>query len=209
MTSTSINTNTNTDTNILKDLIYIRKVEKNDQNEIERLYRKAFQYYQIHGIPEIAACTSWFIEDKLKEGNDMNQIYEYYINQQNIDSKRCFWVVIDNNNNQNKIIGCIGTISSTEHQLNNYIELVRMAIDPNYHRYGIGNMLLLTLIDWGKQHQCDHIELSTLNGMIPACKFYEKNGFQLYKQKEIFPEEMFHRKFEGNQVFVNYYEKEI
>eukprot|EP00981_Chlorochromonas_danica_P002863 scaffold564_cov172-Ochromonas_danica.AAC.8 len=200
-------------------VIIIRKFEESDQEEVAFLYRHAFQCYQ-GDIPEIAFCTNWFIEDKLKEGGDMASVYQSYIT--NSDPKKCFWVAVDvtqasSNDNDNTagkgvIVGCVGCLPSTEFDPTQYLELVRMTVHPQYQGYDIGKRLLAALFEWGKQWGFQFINLTTLDGMKPAVRFYQKNGFQLHHQEKLNLEEekLFQQKFEsGNQVHVVHFVKEI
>lgn len=217
------NNNTDDTTTTSTSMIIIRKFEESDQEEVASLYRHAFQCYQTEeiAIPEIAFCTNWFIEDKLKEDGDMATIYQSYIIHS--EPKKCFWVAVDmtpacNDNTgpgvdkKGRIVGCVGCLPSTEFDPSQYLELVRMTVHPKYQGYDIGKRLLTALFEWGQQWGFQFVNLTTLDGMKPAVRFYQKNGFQLHHQEKLNLEEEkhFQQKFEsGNLVHVVHFVKEI
>lgn len=187
-----------------EDSIFIRKFEESDQCAVAELYRSAFVIYQDY-IPEVAHGTAWFIEDKLREGGDMNTIYQSYITN---DPRKCCWVAV--HRGEGRIVGFVGAVPSTEFDPNEYIELVRMAVDSSHRRFGVAAKLLAAVADWGRSIGCSKVNLSTLDGMKPAVAFYLKNGFALVREVEINMGEYIGRTFETkNRVCVVHLIKDI
>ncbi|CAF1143900.1 unnamed protein product [Rotaria sordida] len=56
-------------------------------------------------------------------------------------------------------------------------ELRRMSVVPDVQRHGIGFRLLVTLLDFARQHGYRQVHLTTLASMSKACAFYQKHGF--------------------------------
>lgn len=189
----------------MSNSIIIRSFLPEDQAEVEKLYQSAFSTYQ-DAIPEIVACTTWFIEDKLKDGGDMNDIHHHYMKDDT--ANKCFWVAIDET--EGRVVGCVGALPSTEFDAREYIELVRMAVHDDYRGRGIAGKLLRALESFGRERGFSKVNLTTLDGMLPAMAFYPKLGFQLHRLVELDVEEFFKRKFEtGNKVNVVHFTKDL
>lgn len=187
--------------------IKIRRFERSDQSEVSAFYRKAFSTYTLENtIPEVVGLGTWFVNDKLKEGGDMNDVSQFYT--ENEVKRKCFWVAVDSDTN--KIVGCVGAIPSTEFEPADYMELVRMGVDPTYRKAKIGSRLLKQVEEWSKEHGCTHVNLSTLDGMLPACGFYKSNGYAIHHTNPLEPEKMVSQEFlAGNTVNVVHFVKRI
>lgn len=186
--------------------IQVRKFVSSDQAEVAALYRAAFAPYQ-EDIPEIAACTGWFIEDKLREGGDMHDIQASFMDSEG--GKKCFWVAVDRAAN-NKIVGCVGGYPSKEFDPTEYFELVRMAVDESYRSCGVARKVVSALEDFAREQQYKHVNLTTLDGMKPAMAFYSRNGYSIQRQVELDVEDFFKRKFDtGNKVNVVHFVKDL
>ena len=98
---------------------------------------------------------------------DLNEIPGYY--QTNSGN---FWVAkIDGS-----IIGTISLLDIGDRKG----ALRKMFVDKNYRgkEFGVGQMLLNTLLDWSKHKGFTEIFLGTTEKFIAAQRFYEKNGFK-------------------------------
>ena len=80
----------------------------------------------------------------------------------------------------------IGTISLLDIG-NRKGALRKMFVEKNYRgkEFGVGQRLLNTLVDWGRQKGYTEIFLGTTEKFIAAQKFYEKNGFIEIEKKRI------------------------
>ncbi|MBI4646849.1 MAG: GNAT family N-acetyltransferase [Bacteroidia bacterium] len=65
-----------------------------------------------------------------------------------------------------------------------YIGLV--GVDYTFHRQNIGNKLMAAAKNYFIQKNCVKIEVVTQGDNIPACKYYEKNGFKKIKTEYLF-----------------------
>lgn len=104
-----------------------------------------------------------------------------------------FWVAIS----ENKVIGTIALLDIG----NCRGALRKMFVHKDFRgkEYGVGQMLLNTLLEWAKQKNFKEILLGTTEKFIAAQRFYEKNGF-VEMEKQLLPEE-----FPVMQVDVKFY----
>ncbi|CAF1232211.1 unnamed protein product [Rotaria sordida] len=56
-------------------------------------------------------------------------------------------------------------------------ELRRMTVVPDAQRRDIGSRLLVTLLNFARQHDYRKVHLTTSTNMSKACTFYQKHGF--------------------------------
>jgi ribosomal protein S18 acetylase RimI-like enzyme len=194
----------------MSETVIVRQFQPEDQAAVSDLYRNSFAatYQNDAQWPELGEMTSWFIEEKLKVGGDMHDISTSFLNGEH--PHKNFWVAV--HTGDNKIVGCVGSIHPYNEKFNGpeYLELVRMAVDNNYRRFGVGAKLVEALAEFGRSHNCRKIYLSTLDAMVPAVRFYEKIGFVLDYQVEVFPEEMFKKSYNtGNRVHVVHLLKDL
>lgn len=191
------------------DTIIVRQFQREDQPQIADIYRTSFAatYQNDPLCPEVGEMTSWFCEKKLEEGGDMHDICSSFLNGDH--PLKNFWVAV--HTGDNKVVGCVGSVPPSKEFVGpEYIELVRMAVDHRYRRFGVGAKLVDTLCQFGKSHGCRLVYLSTLDVMTPAVRFYERMGFRLDHQVEVFPDELFQKKFNtGNRVHVIHLLKDI
>ena len=153
----------------------IREFQESDQAAVSEMYRNGMKVYSEINNDSLAACTSWFVNDKLKEGGDMNDIQKSFMDVPD----RCFWVAVLND----KIVGCVGAYPSTKYDPKEYIELVRMSVSADARNQGVGAKFIKTLNDWAKHKGYTKIYLSTLNEMHLAVALYTRNGFTLKDQE--------------------------
>jgi GNAT superfamily N-acetyltransferase len=157
--------------------VFVRVFTRDDQLEVATLYRNAMSSYtNENSIPEIPALCRKFLEGKCGPGGDIFDIEKSYFSG---DTRSTFLVAVNSSNNQ--IVGCVGAIPSTQFSPDKYVELVRMCVDNEYRGSGVGILLLEEFERWGYSLSYKHFNLSTLDGMLPAVKFYSKNGFIIHK----------------------------
>ena len=148
--------------------ISIRKFEQGDQESVVDLFCKGLTSYRVNDL--ISRLQCWFIQDKLKVGGDMHDIYSYFLSpgdHQDEASDRCFWVATSGE--RSNIVGCVGCKkyenrhaprSGTDGDVDeedtckgdNYLELIRMSVSDSYRGMGIGSQLVSTLEHFGKLH---------------------------------------------------------
>ena len=105
---------------------------------------------------------------------DLNEIPGFY--QTNNGN---FWIAkIDD-----KIIGTISLLDIGDRKG----ALRKMFVDKDYRgkEFGVGQMLLNTLVDWAKHKGFTEIFLGTTEKFIRAQRFYEKNGFKEIEKQEL------------------------
>ena len=52
-------------------------------------------------------------------------------------------------------------------------------VDPAFRGQGIGTALIAAVEAWSSAHGAEWIEVETQNVNVPACRFYERQGFVL------------------------------
>lgn len=83
-----------------------------------------------------------------------------------------------------KIVGYIGSWF-----LGDLIHITTVAVDPEYRRKGIGEMLMNFIIDMGKGEKVKKVVLEVRVSNLVAQKLYEKLGFKIEKiKKEYYPD---------------------
>ncbi|HKO62345.1 MAG TPA: GNAT family N-acetyltransferase [Pyrinomonadaceae bacterium] len=70
----------------------------------------------------------------------------------------------------------VGTVSAVERGDDLYIR--GMAVLPRARGYGIGELLLIQIEDFGRSRSCNRLVLSTTPFLDRAIKLYERYGFQ-------------------------------
>ncbi len=85
-----------------------------------------------------------------------------------------FYIAIDN---ANEIIGSIGATKID----NNVVKLHSLYVNKDYRNNGVGKNLYNTLLKFITQKNYTTIILNTFDKFNIAIKFYEKEGFSLYK----------------------------
>lgn len=70
----------------------------------------------------------------------------------------------------------VGTCAMVPH--GNDFELAKMAVSPKARGNGIGDMLMLTAIDWAKKKGLPKITLLSNTVLEPAITLYKKHGFK-------------------------------
>lgn len=185
--------------------VTVRRFQREDQTRVADLYRHSVDLYaDVPGCPEVGAMTRWFTDKKLEE--DMKDIYAHYLSGGD-EVERCFFVaIVELDSGEQVIAGCVGVTSTTDFPTETHIELVRMAVDGMYRRFGIGTALVFAVAEFAKSIGKSFIGLSTLEVMAPATAFYERQGFQLQRKWQLNPSELLHRTFDTeNEIFVVYY----
>lgn len=150
-----------------------------DQETVLELYRNGlYSYTEENSSPELANVCRHLVEGRCRENGDMFNVEKYY---QTGDPRRNFFVAEDENG---RIVGCVGAIPSTEYDPDEFMELTRMSVDNNFRGGGVGTKLVQEFENWAKSHGYKHLNLTTLHEMHAARNLYFKNGFSLVPEKE-------------------------
>jgi N-acetylglutamate synthase-like GNAT family acetyltransferase len=160
--------------------IIVRQFREKDQSKVLELYRTGLlSYTNANSVPEVPPICARFVEGRCAPGGDMHDIVQNYLTG---DKRNNFFVAEEEETG--KILGCVGAIPSTEFDPNEYMELVRMSVDPTSRGSGVGVKLLETFENWARSQGYKHVNLTTLDGMQAAVRFYSKNGYNMLKDKE-------------------------
>ncbi|HSL28270.1 MAG TPA: GNAT family N-acetyltransferase [Anaerolineales bacterium] len=62
---------------------------------------------------------------------------------------------------------------------NKYGLLDDFVVDPKFRRQGVGRALIQRCIEWAKEKSLPGLTLETQDINVPACRLYERCGFQL------------------------------
>lgn len=95
-----------------------------------------------------------------------------------------FWIVIDD---KKEVVGTIGALRISDRE----IKMNSLYVKEEYRKLGIAKKLYELLIDFAKQQGYQQVSLRTFFKFVNAIHFYEKMGFEKYKQDE---ESYFYRK---------------
>lgn len=95
-----------------------------------------------------------------------------------------FWIVIDD---KKEVVGTIGALRISDRE----IKMNSLYVKEEYRKLGIAKKLYELLIDFAKQQGYQQVTLRTFLKFVNAIHFYEKMGFEKYKQDE---ESYFYRK---------------
>lgn len=95
-----------------------------------------------------------------------------------------FWIVIDD---KKEVVGTIGALRISDRE----IKMNSLYVKEEYRKLGIAKKLYELLIDFAKQQGYQQVTLRTFFKFVNAIHFYEKMGFEKYKQDE---ESYFYRK---------------
>lgn len=88
-----------------------------------------------------------------------------------------------------RVVGC-GALVPPHHAPDDgsvWLELVKMATDPDVQRNGIGSRILDYLIDLAKSRGCEAIWLETNDQLDSATRLYERKGFRRLREREFWP----------------------
>jgi ribosomal protein S18 acetylase RimI-like enzyme len=55
-----------------------------------------------------------------------------------------------------------------------------LRVDPQFRRYGLGTHLCHEVDRWARNRHCREIRLETQNINVPACRFYEAQGYRVH-----------------------------
>ncbi len=138
---------------------------------IEMIEIKPYQNQHQHGVINLILDIQQIefqVPITIEDQPDLLVIPEFYqIN------KGQFWVAIDGNNEVGSIalIDCGKSIGSIR----------KMFVKKQYRgkKYSIAQNLLNKLTAWALEHQFESLYLGTIERLVAAIHFYERNGFQL------------------------------
>ena len=151
--------------------IEIRSFQPSDLQECQNLFKRAHGEYGNSNI---------FMDYVLN--SDMKDIETNYLNV----TGGHWWVAVSTETNQ--IVGQIAILplkiadksyydSVPVDQRDRICELIRMGVNKEVQRLGVGIRLLTTLMDFARKNGYDKIHLTTGWHMDKARNFYEKNKF--------------------------------
>lgn len=148
----------------------IRQANKNDIPALEQLYKKRVLYNNAQGIPQWTLQeVSW---DTLSK---TYQIEDFYVLEDG-DMKACCCIVD------------VDPVYWPRKKKGESLYLHKIAVDPDYAKKGYGDALVSYFKDKGKQEGYPDVRLDVRAQKDKLRAFYERNGFQLWKIKAIFPQ---------------------
>ncbi len=158
----------------------VRPFQPQDQTRVVELYASSLAWYTTDNSPvAIPSVLKSLAESRCGSDGDLHDIQKSY---QTGDKRRNFFVCHDESTNT--VIGFVGAIPSSEFDPNEYMELVRMAVDSNYRGSGVGKLLIDAFEGWATDNGYSKVNLTTLDGMRPAMRFYPKHGYVEYPEKQ-------------------------
>lgn len=111
-------------------------------------------------VPQIAALEKRFFSAPWDEGSVASEL----------DNDLSFWLVAEDGD---KVAGYVGSQTVLGES-----DMMNLAVHPDYQRQGIGEKLVLTLIEGLKQRGSHCLTLEVRASNAPAKHLYEKLGFQ-------------------------------
>jgi GNAT superfamily N-acetyltransferase len=145
----------------------VRKFEPKDQRVVHTMYRSAMHQYDHLGLQGMKYAS--FAADP---DDDMSDIQCVFMDSK--DELSCFWVA----EIEDKIVGFVGAVPSTEFNNKDYVELVRLFVDPDYREHDVGRKLVNAAEKWAKEVGYKYINLTALS-RLDARPNYPKPGFTL------------------------------
>ena len=143
--------------------VSVREYKLEDKSKVEEMFRSGFQMYKEPANFTILA--NMFVDRTMEK--DMKDIIQSYMQA----DKANFWVAeVDG-----QVAGCVGVFKHDEDQ--EACELVRMSVDINIRRCGIGSALIKTVEEWAVNEGFKRVRLCTGGPMAAACALYKKNGY--------------------------------
>ncbi|MBW2975348.1 GNAT family N-acetyltransferase [Candidatus Woesearchaeota archaeon] len=135
-------------------------------------YSSKYREQTINLIKEVLESEFGFKVNKSKRPDlyDINEAYQ--------KKGGNFWIALE----KDEVIGTVGLLNYGK----NRGFLKRMYVDKRYRGKGAAKKLLLELINFAKNNNYKTIFVPTVEEMIAANKFYQKNGF---KRIESLPED--------------------
>lgn len=137
---------------------FIREIEKDDDKEIEKIIRDCLVEFEANHDG-----TAW-------TDPNLGRFSEIY----NSDKDK-YWIAQDSNG---KIVGGVGIGNLG---VDGVCELQKMYCIPKVRGTGIAPKLIDTALEYAKNYY-NKCYLETLDNMVQAQRFYEKNGFVRIKK---------------------------
>ncbi len=137
---------------------FIREIEKDDDKEIEKIIRDCLVEFEANHDG-----TAW-------TDPNLGRFSEIY----NSDKDK-YWIAQDSNG---KIVGGVGIGNLG---VDGVCELQKMYCIPKVRGTGIAQKLIDTALEYAKNYY-NKCYLETLDNMVQAQRFYEKNGFVRIKK---------------------------
>ena len=82
----------------------------------------------------------------------------------------------------NKTLGCVYLEKKDER-----LYLGMLTVDPEIQALGIGKQLLRAADEYGRQNNCNTIEMTVISVRQELIKWYERNGYHQTTKREPFP----------------------
>ena len=154
--------------------ITIREYKYEDRSSVRELYAVGIASYK--NPPHLHENQFRFSEWALK--TDMADILSNYVNKGGN-----FWVAEEmNGGGGSRLVGCVGVLplplEMVRHPERKSFELQRVVVQEDCRGKGVGCALVKCLEDYVRD-VCggDEVVCTTLDEQLPACRFYEKNGY--------------------------------
>ena len=144
----------------------IRKAIINDLRRISEITSKAWKV-NYKGI----------IADNFLQTRTVDNFIERGMETKWLEDNKIDTFVLEENNSIK------GFISGNEYNLNNYCEIGRLYVDPEYQKQGIGTKLLEYMKDYYKKNGYRKMIIWTIKG-LPNNNFYRKFGNIMHEEKE-------------------------
>ena len=144
------------------------------------------------------SLQKWFTTQKMEQ--DMGDIYKNYMDDENKKSHGglMFFVALDREKD-NRLAGFVGMMESTYGPYStqelmyeglpggpaDVCELVRMSVNPDYRRRGLGPRLVEAVEEKAKSMGFKRLAIGTLLSMKPAIRLYESCGATFVKNEVI------------------------
>jgi len=135
----------------------IRLIQKQDNDQVAHLIRTVMTEFRAVG-------AGYSIGD-----SEVDDMYGHYR-----DKRSCYYVITSGD----RVVGC-GGLGRLEGDNKFICELQKMFFLPEARGIGLGQRLLLLLLDDARTREYKKCYLETLDRMYQANELYQKNGFEL------------------------------
>lgn len=135
----------------------IRLIQKQDNDQVAHLIRTVMTEFRAVGV-------GYSIGDA-----EVDDMYGHYR-----DKRSCYYVITSGD----RVVGC-GGLGRLEVDNKFICELQKMFFLPEARGIGLGQRLLLLLLDDARTREYKKCYLETLDRMYQANELYQKNGFEL------------------------------
>lgn len=134
----------------------------------------------LHSLALQSGICSRFFLDKRFVNDEFRKLYISWIDQ-SVDRSRSREVLV-HRGMANDYTGLI----TLEVLKNGRLNIGLLAVDEQVRGQGIGNKLLNAAVQRSAIWHCNGIQVVTQQANIPACQFYERNGFRIESIRQIY-----------------------